>query len=106
MHFQFLVEDASGEELIRVLMRKVESTYPVTYDVKSFKGLGGFTPKNTVKETKTGKLLNDLATYLRGFNKSFAGYRATVFIVLDNDTRDTNKFRRSCNTLLKRTVSQ
>ncbi len=94
MHFQFLIEDQSSEELIKALMKKIiQENASVSFDSKSFRGIGGFTKRNTVKETKTGKLLNDLATYLRGFNKSLQGISATVVIVLDNDDRDTALFR-------------
>ena len=100
MHFQFLVEDQSGAALIEMIMSKVLfSNEGITYNCKSFKGLGGFTKKNTVKETKTGKLLNDLATYLRGFNRSLSGLgtNAAIFIVIDNDTRDKEEFRNELN---------
>lgn len=93
MYFQFLVEDMSGGQLIQKLMDKVVAQHPdVTYDCKSFKGIGGFTKKNTVKETKTGKLLNDLATYLRGFNRSLQNMPAAIVVVMDNDDRDTAAF--------------
>lgn len=98
MHFQFLVEDQSGAALIEILMQRISRTNgSITYNCKSFKGLGGFTKKNTVKETKSGKLLNDLATYLRGFNKSLQYIPAVIFVVLDNDTRDTEKFLAELN---------
>lgn len=94
MYFQFLVEDQSGAVLINLLMEKVASTCPsVTYRCKSFKGLGGLTKKNTVKETKTGKLLNDLATYLRGFNKSLQGMPSAIVVVLDNDDKNPEEFQ-------------
>jgi len=94
MHFQFLIEDPSGQTLIELLMKKVQIEHPdVTCNYKAFRGIGGFTKKNTVKETKDGKLLNDLATYLAGFNKSLVGIDAAVFIVLDNDDRDPEVFR-------------
>ena len=94
MYFQFLIEDQSGDVLIHAVMEKLTKIYPeLTYDTKYFRGLGGFTKKNTVKETKTGKLLNDLATYMRGFNKSLASMEAAIFVVLDNDDRDTEQFR-------------
>ena len=55
MHFQYLVEDQSGAALIRILMQKIVELYPnATYDCKGFRGIGGFTRKNTIKETKTG----------------------------------------------------
>ena len=94
MHFQFLIEDYSGEVLITQICNKICLRFPDTsFDIKSFHGIGGFTPKNTVKETKTGKLLNDLATYLKGFNKAFQYGNASVFVVLDNDDRDTEMFK-------------
>lgn len=94
MHFQFLVEDRSSTELINILMDKIVSTNPdVTFNCKGFRGIGGFALKKTVKETKTGKLLNDLATYLRGFNRSLQGISATIIVVLDNDDRNIEMFR-------------
>ena len=94
MHFQFLIEDSSGQVLIELLMQKVQAEHPdVTCNYKSFRGLGGFTKKNTVKETRDGKLLNDLTTFLAGFNRSLVGIDAAVFIVLDNDDRDPAVFR-------------
>ena len=52
MHFQYLIEDQSSTELIHALMQKVVAAYPdVTYNCKGFRGLGGFTKKNTVKES-------------------------------------------------------
>lgn len=94
MHFQFLIEDRSGAELINILMEKIiNGREDITFNCKSFKGLGGFTKKNVTHETKTGCLLNDLATYLRGFNKSLQGFPSTIIVVLDNDTRNPQDFR-------------
>lgn len=95
MHFQYLIEDQSSAILIDLVMKKIiEDPLSVTYSCKAFKGIGGFTKKNTVKETKTGKLLNDLATYMRGFNKSLQGMKAALIVVLDNDDRDTVAFEK------------
>lgn len=83
MHFQFLIEDQSGAALIEVLMQRISLINgDITYNCKPFKGLGGFTKKNTVKETKSGKLLNDLATYLRGFNKSLQYISAVILSLI------------------------
>lgn len=93
MHFQFLIEDPSGAALIEILMQRISLiNEDITYNCKPFKGLGGFTKKNTVKETKSGKLLNDLTTYLRGFNKSLQYISSVIIVVLDNDTRNTEEF--------------
>ena len=101
MYFQFLIEDHSGEELIHQIMGKMFLEYPdIEYRCKSFHGIGGFTKKNTVKETKTGKLLNDLATYLKGFNKSLQNMSdATIVVVVDNDDRETTAFYTELETL-------
>lgn len=94
MYFHFLIEDQSSAILIELLMEKITSKRPdLTYRCTAFRGLGGFTQKNTVKETKTGKLLNDLATYLRGFNKSLSNFPSVVVVVLDNDKNNTEKFQ-------------
>ena len=101
MYFQFLIEDPSGEELIHQIMEKMIVEYPeIEYGCKSFHGIGGFTKKNTVKETKTGKLLNDLTTYLKGFNKSLQNMSdATIVVVVDNDDRNTPDFYTEMETL-------
>lgn len=96
MYYQFLIEDKSSEQLIDILMQKFTMMYPDTvYDCKSFHGLGGFTKRNTVRETKTGHLLNDLATYLRGFNKSLQNFPSVIVVVLDNDDCNTDELRMS-----------
>ena len=82
MHFQFLIEDESSAELIKILMDKLLMEHcDSTYAYKAFKGIGGFTKKNTVKETKTNKLLNDLMTYMRGFQRSLTGIDAAIIVV-------------------------
>ncbi len=96
MYFQFLIEDLSGEILVRQVMEKIKAeNSEVEYDCKSFHGIGGFTRKNTVKETKNGKLLDSLATYLAGFDKSLQamGNEAALIVVVDNDDRNTEEFR-------------
>ena len=105
MHFQFLIEDQSSAALIEILMKKIPfKNDDITFNCKAFNGLGGFTKKNTVKETKSGKLLNDLATYLRGFNKSLQGIPAAIVVVLDNDTRNTENFRAELNSVAQQNI--
>lgn len=98
MHFQFLVEDQSSAVLIERIMNRIikDDTFN-TYNCKPFKGIGGFTKKNTVKETHSGKLLNDLATYMRGFQRSLQGIEASLIIVLDNDDNDTEEYMSQLN---------
>lgn len=93
-HFQFLIEDMSGEILVRHVMEKIRKESPgISYDCKAFKGIGGFKNTAKVSEIKTDKLLNDLRIYLRGFDKSLRGIEASIFIVLDNDKRETALFQ-------------
>ena len=95
MYFHFLVEDQSGAALIEILMEKlIIDVQKNQFKCTHFHGIGGFTRKNTVKETRTGKLLNDLTTYLKGFNNSLKNIRSAVFIILDNDDRNTEQFRK------------
>lgn len=94
MHFQFLIEDLSGKVLIKHIMEKLICQYDnITYDCKSFKGLGGLNISGNVAKVKTDKLLNDLLIFLRGFDKSLQGISAVLVVVLDNDKRNTDEFR-------------
>lgn len=104
MHFQFLVEDKSSAVLLDILMKaKIPQSQSLSYGIKFFRGIGGFSmgKKKNAKEIKTGKLLNDLGIYLAGFDKSLQGIEAAVFVVLDNDDRDTCSFRIQLEDLAK-----
>ena len=105
MHLHFMVEDPSGEMLVEIIAKKLHDAQPsFTYKIKGYHGLGGFTRKNTVKETHTGKLLNDLATVLDGLNKKYSripDYPVAVVVVLDNDDRDTVHFRSELEAVAK-----
>ena len=66
MYFQFLIEDPSGQILVERVMEKIKAVHPgMEYSCKSFHGIGGFTRRNTVKETKDGsaKLKKDGQSY-------------------------------------------
>ena len=102
MHFQFLIEDMSGGILVGEVMKKLlQERADVTYDCKTFHGIGGFKKKCSVKEVKTQKLLNDLPIFLRAFDSSLNvdGYHAALIIVLDNDRNDPNQFRQQLESL-------
>jgi hypothetical protein len=98
MYYQFLIEDESTAILIEHVMRKLEKKYPDTaimWNKKSFKGIGHLPKKGTPLEQKTGKLLNDLPMFLRAFDKILQSMdHAALFVVLDNDKRDTETFKK------------
>ena len=92
MHFQFLVEDYSGAVLVDKVMQILLKEAEFTFDIKSFKGIGGFKISGPIKDIKTNKLLTDLPQYLRAFDNSLKDIKACIIVVLDNDTRDTRLF--------------
>ena len=93
LYFQFLIEDISGEVLIGHIMDKLQRKYEyVTYNCKSFKGIGGLKPGGSAKAVKTNKLLNDLVHYLRAFDRSLQNISSCIIVVLDNDNRDVGEF--------------
>lgn len=90
----FLIEDKSTETLVRIIMNRiVDQSSGLTYDCKSFRGIGGFAKKKSVSDIKTGKLLNDLRIYLKGFDNSLRNYEAAIIVVVDNDDKDPQEFR-------------
>lgn len=103
MHFQFLIEDYSGQICVEHVMEKLRGEgYQFTYDCKFFKGIGGLKVGGKAGQVKTDKLLNDLQIYLRGFDKSLKWIEAAIVVVLDNDRRDTQAFREQLNAIAKR----
>lgn len=95
MHFQFLIEDRSGEALIHQIMSKYLSNKPhITYGCKSFHGIGHFKKGPNPKNVKTQTLLTDLSIFLKGFEKSLRGIPATIVVVVDNDDRNPEEFRK------------
>ena len=104
MHFQFLVEDYSGAVLVEKIMQKLLEEAEFTFEIKSFKGIGGFKGTGSVKDIKTNKLLTDLPQYLRAFDNSLRGIEACVIVVLDNDTRDTQLFEKELEAQAQRAM--
>lgn len=93
MHIQFLVEDASGETMLRGLMNKLIDTSIVTYDIKSYKGIGSVVPKETnPMRAKNKMLLDNLPRVLQGYGKSMQGIDFAVVVVMDLDKRNKKAF--------------
>lgn len=103
MFFQFLIEDKSTEILVEHIMEKITGLYPgcvISWNKKSFKGIGHIPKKGNILERKTGMLLNDLPMYLRGFDKAYRDMKNTVLVlVMDNDQREPGQFRKELKEL-------
>ena len=107
MHFEFLVEDASGGILLESLVEKILGTNGAnhTYRIHPYKGVGSI-PKGMAGSIDVRKriLLDRLPALLRGYGKSFQHIDAAVVVVVDLDTRDCLAFKkellgvlRACN---------
>lgn len=103
MYFQFLIEDESTGILVNHVMDKLKTQYAgreIHWDIKSFSGIGHLKKEGTVLQQKTGKLLNDLPMYMRGFSKKLQCMKdSALIIVLDNDKRDIASFRKQLESM-------
>ena len=97
MHFEVLVEDASGKRALDILIPKMigcEHTFKVT----KYRGIGRI-PRNFRRVTDASKrlLLDQLPRLLKGYGRAFAGYPAdypaAVVLVCDLDDRCQKTFR-------------
>lgn len=99
MYFQFLIEDKSTEILVRHVMDKMKNHYSekeIIWNIKSFGGIGHLVKEGNALEQKTGKLLNDLPMYMRGFDKVLQNMNhSALIVVLDNDKRDIQQFKKT-----------
>ena len=89
MHFEFLIEDSSGEELLKSLLSKLLGSENQTHSwrVHSYRGIGRI-PKGLKQGGDPSKriLLDQLPRLLRGYGNT-PGINAVV-VVLDSDRRD------------------
>lgn len=95
---EFLIEDVSGELLIHEIMKKYNEEMPeyaIEYSALSYKGIGGFVKGKDCHNVKARQLLNDLPKRMRAIQTKHLGDdKVALFVVLDNDTRDTQIFRK------------
>ena len=96
MHFEILVEDLSGKRALDVLMPKILGDQH-TFKVIDYRGVGRI-PRNLKSSTDAGEriLLDQLPRLLRGYGRTFAGYRpnyrAAVILVCDLDDKCLKTF--------------
>src|ERR1035438_802250 len=105
MHFEILVEDASGEILLKSLLPKIlgEHGNPHTWKTHPYKGIGRV-PKDLRGKTDPSKriLLDRLPKVLAGYGRSLQGSDSAVVVVVDLDDRDCVVFKQELLQVLKR----
>ncbi len=105
MHFDILVEDASGKTVLDILIPKIIGDQD-TFRVTSYKGIGHI-PRNLKSGADASKriLLGQLPKLLRGYGKTYAGYGAdypaAVILVCDLDNECLKTFRQRLFAVLK-----
>ena len=101
MHFEILIEDESGKELLDIIVPKIISVPENSYKITFFKGLG-YIPKDLHKEPdpKKKQLLNKLPAMLRAYGKWSMRKDLSVIIVVDCDTRDCLTFKQELTEVL------
>ncbi len=96
MHFEILVEDASGKIALESILEKIigPNEQDHTYRIIPYKGIGRI-PKGLRGKTDPQKriFLDRLPKLLRGYGKSLQSYPATVVVVVDLDDKDCLVFK-------------
>ena len=97
MHFDILVEDASGEKALSVLVPRI--IWPAhTCMIHPYKGIGHI-PKNLKGKTDPRKrvLLDQLPRLLKAYGQTYASYppdySAAVIVICDLDDKCLKAFR-------------
>ena len=96
MHFEILVEDASGKIALESVLEKIlgPKRQDHSYRVISYKGIGRI-PKDLRGTTDPQKriFLDRLPKLLRGYGKSLQDFPAAVVVVVDLDDKDCLVFK-------------
>ncbi|MDR2102252.1 MAG: DUF4276 family protein [Treponema sp.] len=104
MHFEILVEDVSGKELLEIIVPKIIDAGLHSYKIIAYKGCGRI-PKNlrTVQDPSKRILLEQLPRLLRGYGHTYnrPGYNAVVIVVVDCDNRNCKEFKQELNQVLE-----
>ena len=105
MHFEILVEDASGELLLGSLLPKIlgKNGDLHTWRTHAYKGIGRI-PRDLRGKTDPSKriLLGRLPKVLAGYGRSHQGSGSAVVVVVDLDDRDCAAFKQELLQVLKR----
>lgn len=96
MHFEVLVEDASGAIILEAFLEKILSSngQQHTYRIHPYKGIGRL-PKNLrgKVDPATQILLDQLPRLLRGYGRSLQYGEAAVIVVVDLDDNVCTAFK-------------
>ncbi len=96
MHFEILIEDASGRIALKSILEKIlgPNDQEHTYRIFSYKGVGRI-PKDLRETTDPRKrlLLHQLPRILKGYGKSLQQHSAAVVVVVDLDDKDCSQFK-------------
>lgn len=100
MHIEILIEDSSGEQLLKHLLPRIlgPQSEPHTWRLHSYKGIGRI-PRGLKTTADAAKriLLDQLPKILRGYAKT-PGIDAVV-VVLDSDRQDCQAFLKDLKAL-------
>lgn len=91
MHFELLIEDRSGEVLLRSLLAKILGSNgdPHTWRTHAYRGIGRLPPDLRGKADPWKRfILNQLPRILSGYGKSLQGQDAAVVVIVDLDDRE------------------
>lgn len=96
MHFEILVEDASGKIALESIVEKILGPNGDIHSFRiiAYKGIGRL-PKDLQGETDPRKriLLDRLPSILRGYGKSLRTFPSAVVVVVDLDRKDCIIFK-------------
>lgn len=96
MHFEILVEDASGRIALAAILPKILGVQEGlhTYRCHAYKGIGNV-PKDLRPGTDARKriLLDQLPRILQGYGRSLSPETASVVVVVDQDRHDCRELK-------------
>ena len=105
MHFEVLVEDASGKIVLDRILEPIlgPEGEKHTYRVHAYKGIGRL-PRDLKGSTDPSKriLLDRLPNILAGYGKSLPKGKAAVIVVVDLDDRSCTEFKHELKSALER----
>jgi hypothetical protein len=99
MHFEILVEDISGTDLLNIIVPQIIGVRH-TAKIRTYKGCGHI-PKDlkTRQDPKNRILLEQLPRLLKGYGKSFT-QNEVIIVVVDCDDRVCKEFKQKLNSVL------